>query len=69
MAAIAERLAAVRTRIESGVDGEMVGADLEQIGAMVGALQISCCADDRLPLYAELLASLNQAHQICAPMH
>lgn len=34
---------------------------LEAVGAKVGALQIACCAPKRMPLYAEILESLNAA--------
>ena len=34
---------------------------LEDAGAQVGSLQIGCCTDARMPLYAELLARLTTA--------
>lgn len=34
---------------------------LEDAGAMVGRLQVGCCAEDRLPLYEKLLAGLTGA--------
>lgn len=33
---------------------------LEAIGAQVGSLQIDCCAPSRMPLYSEMLVSLNK---------
>ena len=35
-------------------------AALEQAGAMIGALQIGCCAPNRLPLYARMLDQLTK---------
>ena len=34
---------------------------LETVGAKVGALQITCCAPKRMPLYADSLEGLNAA--------
>ena len=31
---------------------------LDEIGSLVGSLQVGCCAPARLPLYAQLLAQL-----------
>ena len=36
---------------------------------MVGALQVGCCAPNRLPLYATLLEQLNVVQRHLAPMH
>lgn len=63
------RIAALRAKLEqvrellTAAPADGAGADatfelLEQAGAMVGALQIGCCAPNRLPLYARVLERL-----------
>jgi hypothetical protein len=39
-------------------------AKLEDAGAQIGSLQIDCCAPSRLPLYAEMLAKLNEVQRM-----
>jgi hypothetical protein len=39
-------------------------AQLEDAGAQIGSLQIDCCAPSRLPLYAEILANLNEVQRM-----
>jgi hypothetical protein len=36
---------------------------------MVGALQVGCCAPNRLPLYASVFQQLNVLQRELAPMH
>lgn len=38
-------------------------AELEDAGGQIGALQVGCCAPNRLPLYAEILEGLTKAQQ------
>jgi len=52
-----------------GVEPEVVSALLQETGAMVGALQVGCCAPNRLPLYATLLEQLNVVQRHLVPMH
>lgn len=69
--ALATKLAEVRRAVEgSGATAptELLPL-LEEAGAMVGALQVGCCAPNRLPLYARLLEQLNVLQQRLAPMH
>ncbi len=64
MAALAESLAAIRRDLGEvegkDFDVETLIAKLEDAGAGVGSLQIDCCAPGRMPLYAEMLTSLNK---------
>ena len=39
---------------------------LEQAGSQVGRLQVTCCAPDRMPLYAEILENLTKAQMTLA---
>jgi hypothetical protein len=39
-------------------------AQLEDAGGQIGSLQIDCCATSRLPLYAEMLAKLNEVQRM-----
>lgn len=39
-------------------------AQLEDAGAQIGSLQIDCCAPSRLPLYAEMLDTLNEVQRM-----
>jgi hypothetical protein len=39
-------------------------AQLEDAGGQIGSLQIDCCAPSRLPLYAEMLAKLNEVQRM-----
>jgi hypothetical protein len=69
--ALAAKLTEVRS-ITAAADerssDEML-ALLEEAGAMVGALQVGCCAPNRLPLYATVLEQLNILQRQLAPMH
>lgn len=62
MTALAEVLAQVDSVIDDAHRSEQAAnnviALLETAGAQIGALQIGCCAPNRLPLYAEMLAQL-----------
>lgn len=42
------------------VPGDAALSGLEQAGAMIGALQVGCCAPDRLPLYTRMLDQLTE---------
>ena len=61
LGSVGRRLTKVRDSL-AAVDGpqDPDGAieHLEKIGAQVGRLQIGCCTEERLPLYAELLEGL-----------
>lgn len=64
MAELATALAEARSRLGTLDDGPEAAprllAHLEETGAKVGRLQIGCCAPNRLPLYADLLAGLTE---------
>lgn len=64
MAALAESLASIRKDLDDvdgeGFDVENLVLNLEDAGAGIGRLQIDCCAPGRMPLYAEMLTSLNK---------
>ena len=47
-----------RRQIDDREPAVDVIATLERIGAQVGHLQIACCTDVRMPLYAETLSGL-----------
>lgn len=64
METLAAGLALTRERLRSvaitpEVADELI-AGLEEAGALVGRLQIGCCAPGRLPLYARLLDDLTK---------
>lgn len=71
LAALATKLSEIRQAAsrpdvgEPGAAGEL----LREAGAMVGALQVGCCAPNRLPLYATVLEQLNVVQRHLAPMH
>ncbi len=44
-------------------DGSSVIATLEDAGAQIGSLQVTCCAPSRLPLYARMLEDLTSAQR------
>lgn len=52
-----------------GVTPETATTLLTAAGSMVGALQVGCCAPNRMPLYTTLLTQLNVLQQHLAPMH
>ena len=67
MAALADTLSSARAGILE-LDGDHAGGDdtivqLEDAGAQIGSLQVSCCAPSRLPLYAEMLTELTMAQR------
>lgn len=62
MAALADTLSMARSGL-AHINGDDSRADvviqhLEDAGRQIGALQVTCCAPARMPLYAELLESL-----------
>ena len=57
MAALAEKLAQVRTNLTDVTAGDVV-AHLEDAGAQVGRLQVGCCAPNRLKYYTQILKDL-----------
>lgn len=63
MAALRTQLGDIREHLESESDPTVTTATLvalEQAGSMIGALQIGCCAPNRLPLYARMLDQLTR---------
>ena len=58
MASLDAQLTAVRRLIESGAQVSEVLPAIEDAGATVGALQVGCCAPNRLPLYGRILDRL-----------
>lgn len=64
MADLADRLDLVRHRIATGADVNDVVAELEAAGAAIGALQIGCCAPNRLPRYAGMLRELTTVQRL-----
>ena len=65
MKLLADTLAEARGGLEAAA-GEPSSAatafrQLEAVGSQVGALQVGCCAPDRLPLYAGMLQDLTEA--------
>ena len=71
LAALGDKLVEIRrVADEAGeVRSDVVLALLEEAGAMVGALEVGCCAPNRLPLYASVLEQLNVLQRELAPMH
>ena len=62
MKALAESLAASRLALDK-VGGAPESADeviaaLEDMGAQIGRLQVGCCTEKRMPLYARMLEDL-----------
>jgi len=62
MQALAESLAASRVALDQ-VGGAPGSADaaitvLEDMGAQIGQLQVGCCTEKRMPLYARMLRDL-----------
>ena len=61
MEAILKNLVAVRARLDTlddTDDAAYVIAQLENIGGQVGHLQVACCTETRMPLYADTLSGL-----------
>ena len=71
LAALATKLSEIRQAANrpGGVEPATVSELLQEAGAMVRALQVGCCAPNRLPLYAQLLEQLNVLQRHLAPMH
>lgn len=71
LAALATRLTEIRQAASrpDGAEREAVSELLQEAGAMVGALQVGCCAPNRLPLYATLLEQLNVVQRHLVPLH
>ena len=71
LAALAAKLTEIRhaSRQPVGVEPDVIDSLLQEAGAMVGALQVGCCAPNRLPLYATLLEELNVIQRHLTPMH
>ena len=69
MAELAAGFEALRDRLpdlaEDAAQARFV-ADLEALGARVGALQVGCCAPDRLPLYARILERLTSMQRLAS---
>ncbi len=66
MAELGEALTEARVKLRAvTIHPETAGpaaiAALEEAGAQVGRLQVTCCAPDRLHLYAEILENLTKA--------
>ena len=62
MRALAESLAASRRALEEVGDdphsAQGVHALLEDMGGQIGRLQVGCCTEKRMPLYARMLEDL-----------
>lgn len=71
LTALAAKLAEIRQVASrpGGVEPETASELLQEAGAMVGVLQVGCCAPNRLPLYTTLLEQLNVVQRHLAPMH
>lgn len=71
LAELAGKLADIEAAADGAGDAAAATASslLEDAGAMVGALQVGCCAPDRMPLYTTLLTQLNVLRHQLAPMH
>ena len=65
MAALAEALAVSRRELEQvgGAADTARGFNgvLEDMGAAIGRLQVGCCTEKRMPLYARMLDDLTAA--------
>lgn len=65
MKALATALAAVRgeiQRVESDPGAAPAAiVSLEEIGGQIGRLQVGCCTEKRMPLYARMLEDLTDA--------
>ncbi|MEA1903579.1 MAG: hypothetical protein U9N56_08650 [Actinomycetota bacterium] len=66
MAGLAETLNRGRERLRVADDASDPGqiiAEFEDAGAQIGHLQITCCALNRMPLYADMLGELTKAQR------
>lgn len=64
MRALAESLAASRralAAVDDAASAEAMIGGLEDMGAQIGRLQVGCCTEKRLPLYARMLDDLTDA--------
>jgi hypothetical protein len=65
MKALADSLSAVRGQIgRVEADPALAAAaivSLEEIGGQIGRLQVGCCTEKRMPLYARMLEDLADA--------
>lgn len=72
MKALAATLRQARATLEDATAGTTDGEDaipvLEEAGAQIGRLQITCCAPSRLPLYTRMLADLSKAQRTVGSM-
>ena len=59
MRALGETLEKARNAVSRDPNGALV--HLEEAGAQVGNLQVGCCTEARMPLYATLLEGLTRA--------
>ncbi len=70
MAALAESLESARRQLGEAVadpaTADATFARLEDAGAQVGSLQVSCCAPSRMPQYERLLDGLNVVQRTLA---
>lgn len=65
MKALAKSLASSRDAVE-GIGDDAAAASaaiagLEGLGAAIGRLQVGCCTEKRMPLYARMLEDLTDA--------
>lgn len=61
MKAIESRISEARSRLKQGLTQEVAGEVteiLKDIGSRLGSLQVECCTEIRMPLYAEALEKL-----------
>ncbi len=65
MIAIKESIETVRIELDASADDpeavDRALAELSDIGSRIGWLQIGCCTQARMPLYADALTHLNTA--------
>lgn len=69
LAALASKLTEIQQLAEQpgGVDPDAASTSLREAGAIAAALQVECCAPNRLPLYTLLLEQLNVAQRHFVP--
>ena len=68
MAKLGNTLTEARIKLRAATIDQESGAaaaieTLEEAGAQVGHLQVTCCAPSRMPLYAEILENLTVAQR------
>jgi hypothetical protein len=61
LAAIEDSLLAIRRDLDLGDPRSLDRAlrRVQEVGGVLGSLQVACCAPPRMPLYAEVLVQLN----------